>query len=194
MVETTADFYGDSYNAAIRQRLGSVSPTALYMEAEDLEGCTTLSRSRGGEHRRPARRSPLGTGRVHRRGSDGQLAHLLEEANARGAMTVDIRPIPRPGGIRYRARVSWASSVGSSCGRRRFFVAQLRFAEHATIHPHAGERDTIVVCIEGEGFTSVGGRALAAARGSAGALAEELVHGLWTEGSTMTTLMIERLD
>ena len=37
MVETAADFYGDSYNAAIRQRLGSVSPTALYMEAEDLE-------------------------------------------------------------------------------------------------------------------------------------------------------------
>jgi uncharacterized glyoxalase superfamily protein PhnB len=37
MLETTADFYGDTYNAAIRQRLGSVSPHALYMEAEDLE-------------------------------------------------------------------------------------------------------------------------------------------------------------
>ena len=37
MIETTADFYGDAYNAAIRQRLGSASPNALYMEAEDLE-------------------------------------------------------------------------------------------------------------------------------------------------------------
>jgi uncharacterized glyoxalase superfamily protein PhnB len=37
MLETTADFYGDTYNAAIRQRLGSVSPHALYMEAEDLD-------------------------------------------------------------------------------------------------------------------------------------------------------------
>jgi uncharacterized glyoxalase superfamily protein PhnB len=35
MLETTADFYGDTYNAAIRERLGSVSPNALYMEAEE---------------------------------------------------------------------------------------------------------------------------------------------------------------
>jgi catechol 2,3-dioxygenase-like lactoylglutathione lyase family enzyme len=37
MLETTADFYGDAYNAAIRERLGTVSPHALYMEADDLE-------------------------------------------------------------------------------------------------------------------------------------------------------------
>ena len=37
MLETTADFYGDAYNDAIRGRLGSVSPNALYMEADDLE-------------------------------------------------------------------------------------------------------------------------------------------------------------
>lgn len=37
MLETTADFYSDPYNAAIRRRLGSVAPHALYMEAEDLE-------------------------------------------------------------------------------------------------------------------------------------------------------------
>jgi uncharacterized glyoxalase superfamily protein PhnB len=37
MLETAADFYADGYNAAIRQRLGSVSPNALYMEADDLE-------------------------------------------------------------------------------------------------------------------------------------------------------------
>ena len=37
MLETAADFYGAEYNAAIRQRLGSVSPHALYIEAADLE-------------------------------------------------------------------------------------------------------------------------------------------------------------
>ena len=37
MLETTADFYGDAYNAAIRERLDSVSPNALYLEAEDLD-------------------------------------------------------------------------------------------------------------------------------------------------------------
>ncbi len=37
MLETAADFYGDAYNAAIRERLGSVAPHALYMEADDLE-------------------------------------------------------------------------------------------------------------------------------------------------------------
>jgi uncharacterized glyoxalase superfamily protein PhnB len=37
MLESAADFYADAYNAAIRERLGSVSPHALYMEADDLE-------------------------------------------------------------------------------------------------------------------------------------------------------------
>lgn len=37
MLEAAADFYSDEYNAAIRQRLGSASPTALYIEAEDLD-------------------------------------------------------------------------------------------------------------------------------------------------------------
>jgi uncharacterized glyoxalase superfamily protein PhnB len=36
MIETAADFYGDEYNRAIRERLGTPSSTALYIEAEDL--------------------------------------------------------------------------------------------------------------------------------------------------------------
>ena len=36
MIETAADFYGDEYNQAIRDRLGTRSSTALYIEAEDL--------------------------------------------------------------------------------------------------------------------------------------------------------------
>jgi quercetin dioxygenase-like cupin family protein len=73
-------------------------------------------------------------------------------------------------------------------------VAQLRFAEHATIHPHAGERDTIVVCVEGEGFTSVGEDGSPLREGQQVRWPRGVVHRLWTEDSTMTTLMIERRD
>jgi len=36
MIETAADHFGDEYNAAIRERLGTPSSVALYMEASDL--------------------------------------------------------------------------------------------------------------------------------------------------------------
>lgn len=36
MIETPGDFYGERYNAAIRERLGTPSSTALYIEAADL--------------------------------------------------------------------------------------------------------------------------------------------------------------
>ena len=36
MIETAADHYGDEYNAAIRERLGTPSCMALYIEASDL--------------------------------------------------------------------------------------------------------------------------------------------------------------
>ena len=81
-------------------------------------------------------------------------------------MTVDIRPFPRHG---------WDPLPGDGVvgvvGRvlvheDDFFVAQLRFTEHATIHEHPGERDAIVVCVEGEGYTSVGDRPCHSTKGS----------------------------
>ena len=38
MLETAADHYGNEYNAAIRERLGSPSSAAIYIEASDLGG------------------------------------------------------------------------------------------------------------------------------------------------------------
>ena len=107
-------------------------------------------------------------------------------------MSVDVRPFPRPG---------WDPLPGDGVvgvvGRvlvqeEDFFVAQLRFSERATIDPHAGDRDTIVVCIEGAGFTSVADEAVPLEEGQQVRWPRGVVHGLWTEGSTMTTLMIER--
>ena len=36
MIETVADFYGDEYNTAIRERQGKPSSLDMYMEATDL--------------------------------------------------------------------------------------------------------------------------------------------------------------
>ena len=72
-------------------------------------------------------------------------------------MTVDIRPFPRPdweplpleGCIGVEGKVLIREDA--------FFVAMLRFEPGGTIHEHPGPNDTIVVCIDGEGFTSVAG-------------------------------------
>ena len=109
-------------------------------------------------------------------------------------MIVDIRPFPRPGWdpLPGEGVVGVVSRVLAR--EDDFFVAQLRFSDHATIHEHPGERETIVVCVEGEGFTSVGGASAALAEGQQTRWPAGIPHRLWTEDSTMTTLMIERLD
>lgn len=38
MLEKGGDFYSPEYNRAIRERMGGVSPNAIYFEAPDLEG------------------------------------------------------------------------------------------------------------------------------------------------------------
>ena len=109
-------------------------------------------------------------------------------------MSVDVRPFPRPG---------WNPLPFDGCvgvvGRvlvreETYFVAELRFSEHATIHEHPGENDTVVVCLAGRGFTSVGGETAPLEEGQQARWPKDVPHRLWTEGSTMTTLMIERFD
>jgi quercetin dioxygenase-like cupin family protein len=73
-----------------------------------------------------------------------------------------------------------------------FFVAMLRFSPHATIHEHPGANDTVVVCIEGEGFTSVGGETATLRDSERVFWPADVPHRLWTEETTMTTLMVER--
>ncbi|CAN5135262.1 hypothetical protein BH20ACT13_BH20ACT13_23740 [soil metagenome] len=109
-------------------------------------------------------------------------------------MTVDIRPIPRLGWdpLPHDGDVG---IVGRVLVREDdYFVAQLRFSEHATIHEHPGENDAIVVCLEGEGFTSVAGETAPLREGQQVRWPRGVSHRLWTEDSTMTTLMIERWD
>jgi len=72
------------------------------------------------------------------------------------------------------------------------FVAMLRFRPGGTIHEHPGPNDTVVVCLEGDGYTSVAGKAAALAAGRRVHWPKGVPHRLWTEGSAMKTLMVER--
>ncbi len=102
-------------------------------------------------------------------------------------------PVPRPAGIRSQTasgivgRVLVAKTSSSSW---RSSASPSRRA----ITEHAGEHDAIVVCIEGEGFTSVAGETVPLHEGQQVRWPKGISHGLWTEGSTMTTLMIEHFD
>ena len=70
----------------------------------------------------------------------------------------------------------------------------LRFDTDGTIHEHPGPNDTIVICIEGEGWTSVAEEQAQIRAGELVRWPREVPHRLWTEGTEMTTLMFERIQ
>ena len=70
-------------------------------------------------------------------------------------------------------------------------LAVLLFGEHAHINPHAGPNNALVSCLEGNGFTSVGGETAELHAGQTVFWPAGVHHDLWTEDSTMTTLMYE---
>ena len=47
MLEGAGAFYGEEYNAAIGERLGSRNPGALYIEADDLDALYAAVREAG---------------------------------------------------------------------------------------------------------------------------------------------------
>lgn len=60
MLETVTDVYGEEYNAAIRQRLGSPSSISLYIEAAELEGFQSRLRAAGARIIDPLASRPWG--------------------------------------------------------------------------------------------------------------------------------------
>jgi quercetin dioxygenase-like cupin family protein len=72
-------------------------------------------------------------------------------------------------------------------------LAMLRFAPQASIPEHAGDTDNWVVCVEGGGFTKVGGEVAAIRVGEKVFWPKGVAHQLFTEGSGMTTLMVHPL-
>ena len=76
----------------------------------------------------------------------------------------------------------------------RVALAMLRFRPHGTIHEHPADIEIDVVCLEGAGFTSVDGEAAPIAAGQKVRWPAGHPHRLWTEDSTMTTLMVEHAN
>jgi quercetin dioxygenase-like cupin family protein len=94
-------------------------------------------------------------------------------------------PLPNEGGVGVEGKVlvrEWG-----------FFIAMLRFQPDGAIREHPGQNDTVVICIDGEGWTSIGGERGQIRAGELVRWPKDVPHGLWTEGTTMTTLMFERL-
>lgn len=75
----------------------------------------------------------------------------------------------------------------------RIAIASLKFGQHATIHEHPADIDVDVICLEGEGFTSVSGEVVEIKAGQRVYWPAGKVHRLWTEATEMTTLMVEHL-
>ena len=108
-------------------------------------------------------------------------------------MTVEIQPIPRPGWdpLPHEGDIG---VVGRVLVREwGFFIAELRFSEHATIHEHPNDNDAVVTCIQGEGFTSIGDETMPIREEQQVRWPRGVPHRLWTEGSTMTVLVFDRL-
>src|SRR4029077_18798541 len=70
-------------------------------------------------------------------------------------------------------------------------LALLRFAPGGTIHEHPADIEIDVICLEGEGLTSVGGETTVLRAGERVRWPAGVAHRLWTEDATMLTLMVE---
>jgi quercetin dioxygenase-like cupin family protein len=73
-----------------------------------------------------------------------------------------------------------------------FFIAMLRFEPGGTMHEHPGASDTLVMCIDGEGWTSLAGERVQIRAGELVRWPKNVPHRLWTDGTEMTTLMYEQ--
>jgi quercetin dioxygenase-like cupin family protein len=94
------------------------------------------------------------------------------------------QPLPRDGtaGVTFRVLLNRAGIA----------IATLRLATNATIDEHSASFDIDVICVNGEGFVSVGGESSPFRAGERVVWPAGVNHRLWTEGTTMETLMVER--
>jgi quercetin dioxygenase-like cupin family protein len=108
-------------------------------------------------------------------------------------MPVDIKPLYRP---------EWTPLLFEGCQNvdskgllllEHLSLAMLRFTPHGTLHEHPAEIEIDVICLEGAGFTSVGGETAPMHAGERVRWPAGAPHRLWTEASAMTTLMVEHL-
>ena len=109
-------------------------------------------------------------------------------------MAIEVTSVPRP---------AWSPLPFDGCrdvegktllAQKGLFIAMLRFARDATIHEHPADHDVDVVCLEGNGKTSVGGEETTIQAGERVRWPANVAHRLWTEDDVMVTLMVEHPD
>ncbi len=106
-------------------------------------------------------------------------------------MPLNVQSIPRPSWTPLPYEGCYGVEGKALLSLDHLGIAMLRFGPNASIHEHPAEIEIDVICLEGEGMTSVGSekaplRAGERVRWPAGA-----PHRLWTEGHEMLTLMVE---
>ena len=93
-------------------------------------------------------------------------------------------PIPREGTVGVMGRVMLK--------RAGLAIANLKFSASATIDQHSAPFEIDVICLAGEGFVSVGNDSSPFRAGDRVVWPAGVNHRLWTEGTEMETLMVER--
>ena len=105
--------------------------------------------------------------------------------------------------VQAQPKPNWADLPRPGCENVSFrvllgvdgiFIANLRFSERATIDEHAAPWEIDVIVISGAGYSSVGGEVFAVEAGQTIRWPKDQQHRLWTDGSEMETLMVERHD
>jgi quercetin dioxygenase-like cupin family protein len=71
-------------------------------------------------------------------------------------------------------------------------IANLRFSPNATLDEHSAPFDIDVICIAGAGFVSIGKQSSPFQAGERVVWPAGVSHRLWTEGTQMETVMVER--
>ena len=105
-------------------------------------------------------------------------------------MPPEIKPVPK---------ATWEPLPQDGCVgvdhvvlmRQPQVIVLLKFDKNGTIHEHHAPLDVDVICLEGEGMTSVGGEEAEIHAGETVHWPAHEMHRLWTTDSEMVTLMVE---
>ncbi|MCZ6658451.1 MAG: hypothetical protein O7C67_14245 [Gammaproteobacteria bacterium] len=95
-------------------------------------------------------------------------------------------PIPRDGVVGVTGNVLLI--------REGLLIAHLKFEEHATIDEHSAPYEIDVICLAGRGHMSIGNQRFEFKQDERAVWPRGIDHRLWTEDTTMETLMVERYE
>jgi quercetin dioxygenase-like cupin family protein len=106
-------------------------------------------------------------------------------------MTSEPRTVPKP---------EWSALPREGClnvegkvllRQDNLKLAMLRFAPDGTLDEHSAECEIDVICLEGEGFISIGDVQSSFRAGQSLTWPKGQLHKLWTGAQSMITLMVE---